>query len=640
MSHTSTAAERRGARAAAAAPDASGAFTHRQIMTILVGLLLGMFLAALDQTVVSTAIRTIADDLQGYDLQAWATTAFLITSTISTPLYGKLSDMYGRRPFYLFAIAVFVLGSALCGLSQSMYELAAFRAFQGIGAGGLMSLALAIIADIVPPRERSKYQGYFMAVFGTSSVLGPVIGGFLSGQASILGITGWRWIFYVNVPLGLLAFLVVFKVLHLPHTRRDHRIDYPGAISLIVFLVPLLVVAEQGRTWGWDSSKALISYAIAAVGFVAFVLAERALKDEALLPLRMFKNRTFSVSSIASIVLGAGMFGGILLLPQYLQIVHGSSPTEAGLQMIPLVLGIMSGSVIAGQTVARTGKYKVFPLVGVVFIVTALVALSFIVGGDTSVWTLVPFMVLLGLGLGFNFQPVILAVQNAVSPREIGVATSSVTFFRQMGGTLGTAVFLSVLFSALPGKIQSAYQTAQGTAAFQQAAAAHPDQIRQLGSAGGNLGDTSFVQAFNPVLVAPFKTGFANTLDLVFLIAACVVSIGFFVLLFLPQLALRTQSGIQAAQAGAGEATADAPADAPAEDAARSAGAAAPTSVSPVNAPAAGDGTRGDGTAAGNASVNGNGSRSGRHHASGHAATGLASIPADHLPDMAGRPQP
>ncbi|HVI19665.1 MAG TPA: MDR family MFS transporter, partial [Gaiellales bacterium] len=544
MSHTSTAAERRGARAAAAAPDASGAFTHRQIMTILVGLLLGMFLAALDQTVVSTAIRTIADDLQGYDLQAWATTAFLITSTISTPLYGKLSDMYGRRPFYLFAIAVFVLGSALCGLSQSMYELAAFRAFQGIGAGGLMSLALAIIADIVPPRERSKYQGYFMAVFGTSSVLGPVIGGFLSGQASILGITGWRWIFYVNVPLGLLAFIVVFKVLHLPHTRRDHRIDYPGAIALIVFLVPLLVVAEQGRTWGWDSSKALISYAIAAVGFVAFVLAERALKDEALLPLRMFKNRTFSVSSIASIVLGAGMFGGILLLPQYLQIVHGSSPTEAGLQMIPLVLGIMSGSVIAGQTVARTGKYKIFPLVGVVFIVTSLVALSFIVDGDTSVWALVPFMVLLGLGLGFNFQPVILAVQNAVSPQEIGVATSSVTFFRQMGGTLGTAVFLSVLFSALPANISSAYATAANEPAFQQAAAAHPEQIQQLGSAGGNLGDTSFVQTIDQALAAPFKTGFSDALDLVFLIAAVVVALGFFVLIFLPQLPLRTQSGI------------------------------------------------------------------------------------------------
>jgi EmrB/QacA subfamily drug resistance transporter len=563
-------------RAAAAAPDASGAFTHRQIMTILVGLLLGMFLAALDQTVVSTAIRTIADDLEGYDLQAWATTAFLITSTIATPLYGKLSDIYGRRGFYLFAIAVFVVGSMLCGLATSMYELAVFRAIQGIGAGGLMSLALAIIADIVPPRERSKYQGYFMAVFGTSSVLGPVVGGFLSGQSSILGITGWRWIFYVNVPLGVLALVVVFKVLHLPHARRDHRIDWPGALALVTFLVPLLIIAEQGRTWGWGSTRALVCYAIGAVGFVLFVLAERAYKDEALLPLRMFKNRTFAVSSLSSIVLGAGMFGGILLLPQYLQIVHGSSPTEAGLQMIPLVLGIMSGSIIAGQTISRTGKYKLFPLIGVVFIVAALVSLSLIVGADTSVWALVPFMVLMGLGLGFNFQPVILAVQNAVSPREIGVATSSVTFFRQMGGTLGTAVFLSVLFSALPGRISDAYDTAQGDPAFQQAAAAHPDQLQQLDGAGSDLGDTSFVQSIDQALAAPFKTGFADTLDLVFLIAAVVVALGFFVLIFLPQLALRTESGIQAAQAGTGET-----AGSPAAASAAAAGAAAPTSVAP-----------------------------------------------------------
>jgi EmrB/QacA subfamily drug resistance transporter len=637
MSHTSTrhgAAGRRDARAAAAAPDASGVFTHRQIMTILVGLLLGMFLAALDQTVVSTAIRTIADDLQGYDLQAWATTAFLITSTIATPLYGKLSDIYGRRGFYLFAIAVFVVGSFLCGFANSMYELAAFRAFQGIGAGGLMSLALAIIADIVPPRERSKYQGYFMAVFGTSSVLGPVIGGFLSGQSSILGITGWRWIFYVNVPLGLLAFVVVMKVLHLPHTRRDHRIDYPGALSLIVFLVPLLIVAEQGRTWGWGSTRSLVSYAIAAVGFVLFLLAERALKDEALLPLRMFKNRTFSVSSISSIVLGAGMFGGILLLPQYLQIVHGSSPTQAGLQMIPLVLGIMSGSVIAGQTVARTGKYKIFPLVGVLFIVTALVSLSLIVAADTHVWTLVPFMVLLGLGLGFNFQPVILAVQNAVSPREIGVATSSVTFFRQMGGTLGTAVFLSILFTRLPTDIGSSLQSA---------AAADPRvaQALQSGqiSGGGNLSDTSFIQKLPDFLATPFKTGFSNTLDLVFLVAAGVVALGFFVLIFLPQLELRTQSGIQAARNGAGAAkTGDA---SPADDAARAVGAAAPTSVSPANAPADGDGTRGDGTASGELTArrNGNGRGPGRHEAPDHAATGLASIPADHLPEGVGRPR-
>jgi EmrB/QacA subfamily drug resistance transporter len=578
QSTRTSAAERRVARAAAAAPDASGVFTHRQIITILSGLMLGMFLAALDQTVVSTAIRTIADDLQGYDLQAWATTAFLITSTIATPLYGKLSDIYGRRGFYLFAIVVFVVGSALCGVANSMYELAAFRALQGIGAGGLMSLALAIIADVVPPRERSKYQGYFMAVWGTSSVLGPVIGGFLAGQDSILGLDGWRWIFWINVPLGIAAITVVLRVLHLPHTRREHRIDWPGALSLVVALVPLLIVAEQGRTWGWTSGGALTCYVVGAAGLVAFVLAERAYGEDAILPLRMFANRTFSVSSASSIVLGAGMFGGILLLPQYLQVVHGSSPTVAGLQMLPLVLGIMTGALSAGQTIARTGKYKIFPLVGVVLMTVALLALSLVVEADTSVWTLVPFMLLLGLGLGFNMQPVILAVQNAVSPREIGVATSSVTFFRQMGGTIGTAAFLSIMFSRLgteiPEQIRQAAQTSPEAA--QQAAA-----LQQAGA--DVLSDTSAINAF-PALVTPFRVGFSDTLDLVFLVAAAVVGVGFFVLWFLPQLELRTQSGIQAQQAagdGAAEpGTAVAP-GVPADQPVQAVGAAAPTSTAP-----------------------------------------------------------
>jgi EmrB/QacA subfamily drug resistance transporter len=577
QSTRTSAADRRDARAAAAAPDASGVFTHRQILTILGGLMLGMFLAALDQTVVSTAIRTIADDLNGYDLQAWATTAFLITSTISTPLYGKLSDLYGRRPFYLFAIGVFVVGSMLCGLADSMYQLAAFRAIQGIGAGGLMSLALAIIGDIVPPRERSRYQGMFMAVFGTSSVLGPVIGGFFAGQASLLGIAGWRWIFYINVPLGVAAFAVVYRVLHLPHTRREHRIDWPGALALIVCLVPLLIVAEQGRIWGWSSGRALLCYVVGVVGLIAFILAERAYKDDALLPLRMFKNRSFAVSSVGSVVLGAGMFGGILLLPQYLQIVHGSSPTVAGLQMIPLVAGIMTGAMGSGIAISKTGKYKIYPLVGIVFIVASLVSMSFLIDADTSVWTLAPFMVLLGLGLGFNFQPVILAVQNAVRPNEMGVATSSVTFFRQMGGTIGVAAFLSILFTTLPGKITHAVSAA----AASDPRVAQAVQSGQLKGAG-DLSDTSFIQKLPDFLALPFKTGFSDAIDLVFLVAAAVVAIGFFVMLFLPELPLRNQSGIQAQQAGADElaGTAVTP-DVEADQPVQAVGASAPTSTPP-----------------------------------------------------------
>jgi EmrB/QacA subfamily drug resistance transporter len=566
-----SAADRRDARAAAAAPDADGGFTHRQIVTILLGLVTAMFLAALDQTVVSTAIRTIADDLQGYDLQAWATTAFLITSTIATPLYGKLSDIYGRRPFYLFAIAVFIVGSLACAFATSMYQLAAFRALQGVGAGGLMSLALAIIGDIVPPRERSKYQGYFMAVFGTSSVLGPVIGGFLAGQASIVAIDGWRWIFLINVPLGAVAFAVVYRVLHLPHQRRDHRIDWPGALALVTFLVPLLIIAEQGRTWGWSSSGALVCYAIGAVGFVLFLLAERAYGDEALLPLRLFRNRSFAVGGIGSIVMGAGMFGGILLLPQYLQIVQGSSATVAGLQMIPLVAGIMVGAMSSGIAISKTGKYKIFPLVGIALMVTALLSMSFIVAADTSVWTLVPFMVLLGLGLGFNFQPVILAVQNAVSPREMGVATSSVTFFRQMGGTIGVAAFLSILFTRLPTDIGDAVRSAAAT----DPRVAEAVQSGRLQT--GDLSDTSFIQRLPDYLAQPFKVGFSESIDAVFLIAACVVAVGFFVFLFLPQLALSNKSGIQARQDEVGTP----PEDDAAGQALHAAGTAAPTSVAP-----------------------------------------------------------
>ena len=534
---------------AVGAPDAerpSVEFTHRQILTILAALMMGMFLAALDQTIMATATRTIADDLNGFDLQAWTTTAFLITSTISTPLYGKLSDIYGRRGFFLFAIAAFVVGSILCGLAESMYQLAAYRAIQGIGAGGLMSMALAIIGDIVPPRQRAKYQGFFLAVFGTASVIGPLLGGFFAGQDTILGITGWRWIFFLNVPIGIVAMLVVARVLHLPHTRTDHRIDWPGAVALVVGLVPLLTVAEQGRAWGWGSPRSLGCYAIGVIGIVAFILAERAYKDEALLPLRLFRNRTVAVGSLSSAIVGMAMFGGLLTVPLYLQIVKGSTATEAGLQMIPFVIGIMAGSIVCGQLIARTGRYRIFPIIGSALMVIAL-GLFAMVGADTPLWRTMLVMVLMGLGLGGNMQPMITAVQNAVSPREIGVATSSVTFFRSMGGTLGTAIFLSVLFNVVGDRISSAYRAAQGTPEFQQALAADPSQLQTLQQAQSTdaLNDTSFLGRLSDVVSHPFKVGFSDGIQLIFVLVAAVMVLGLIVVLFLPEIPLQQRSAQQ-----------------------------------------------------------------------------------------------
>ncbi|GAA2886755.1 MFS transporter [Actinoplanes cyaneus] len=520
-------------------------FTHRQILTILGGLMMGMFLAALDQTIMATATRTIADDLNGFNLQAWATTAFLITSTISTPLYGKLSDIYGRRPFFLFAIGIFIVGSMLCGLSQNMYELAAFRAIQGIGAGGLMSLALAIIGDIVPPRERAKYQGLFLAVFGTASVLGPILGGFFAGADTLLWVDGWRWVFYLNVPIGIAAMLVVARVLHLPHTRVNHRIDWPGAVALIVGLVPLLTVAEQGRDWGWDSGRSIACYAIGVIGLVAFIFAERAYKEEALLPLRLFGNRTIAVGTGASTILGIAMFGGLMTVPLYLQIVKGSSATAAGLQMIPFVVGIMSGSIISGQLISRTGRYRIFPIIGSTLMVIALFLFS-LIGADTPLWRTMLVMVLMGLGLGGNMQPMITAVQNAVSPREIGVATGAVTFFRSMGGTLGTAVFLSVLFNVLPGNIKDAYADAAKNPEFVKAAA-DPAQQQLLAQAqgGGGLSDTSFINKLTDVVAHPFKVGFSDSVHVVYLMAFFIMLVGLVAVLFLPEIPLSMRSAQQ-----------------------------------------------------------------------------------------------
>jgi len=546
--------------ATSALPD-EGALTHRQIVTILIGLMMGMFLAALDQTIVATSIRTIADDLKGLDQQAWATTAYLITATIVTPLYGKLGDIYGRKKLFIFAISIFIVGSALSSFATSMYSLAAFRAVQGLGAGGLMSLALAIIGDIVPPRERAKYQGYFLAVFGISSVAGPVIGGFFAGADTILGITGWRWVFLVNVPIGIAALVVVSRTLHLRHQRLDHRIDWLGAFLLSAALVPLLIVLEQGREWGWTSTAAWVAYVVSALAAVLFVLQERRIGDEAILPLRMFRNRTVGVSSAASVVIGVAMFGGLAALPLYLQIVKGSTPTEAGLQLIPMVAGIMVGSISSGQIIARTGRYRIFPVVGSGLLVAGLFVFHY-VGYDTPLWQTMLVMVVFGLGLGFNFQPLTLAVQNAVPPQQIGVATSTATFTRQMGGTIGTAVFLSILFSAVPEKIAAAFGAAAPTADFQAGIAAGlqappgtadntvATALQQAASSGsvsaasssGVLSDSSFLTDLDPRLAKPFLVGFSDAMDLVFLVGAAVMVVGFLIMLRLPHVELRSGS--------------------------------------------------------------------------------------------------
>ena len=543
-----------------------GGLSHRQILTILSGLMMGMFLAALDQTIVSTAIRTISDDLHGLSEQAWVTTAYLITSTISTPLYGKLSDLYGRKPFFLAAITIFITGSAACTFSTSMIELAAFRAFQGIGAGGLMSLALAIIGDIVPPRERAKYQGYILAVFATSSVLGPLVGGFLAGQNSILGIVGWRWVFLVNVPIGVVALFVVAKVLNVPHNRREHRVDWWGAITIAIGVVPLLLVAEQGQSWGWTSLRSLLCFAVGILGVIAWIVIELRMGDDALIPMRLFGNKVFSRTSLLSVLVGAGMFGGMLMIPQYLQIVKGASPTKSGLLMLPLMLGMMSASIATGQLIARTGRYKIFPMVGTALMTISMLLFQFEVQWNTPLLETMGYMLLLGIGLGFTMQTLTLAVQNAVPPQDMGVATASATFFRQLGATAGTAIFLSVLFSNVGGKIQSAFTAAAKTPGFQAAVhdpsvMANPanqpvvEMLRNPGASGGGstavLNDSSFIQKLTAVFADPFKQGFADSMHTVFMLGAIVTAIAFVLVFFIKEVPLRKVSAMQARAADA-----------------------------------------------------------------------------------------
>ncbi|MEJ7648317.1 MAG: MDR family MFS transporter [Nakamurella sp.] len=552
----------------AAQTDSAGGLTHKQILTILAGLMAGMFLAALDQTVVSTAIRTIADDLNGISLQAWVTTAYLITSTIATPLYGKLSDIYGRRPFFLLAITIFVVGSAACSFAWSMESLAAFRAFQGLGAGGLFSLALAIIGDILAPRERAKYQGYFLAVFGTSSVIGPLVGGLFAGAPSILGITGWRWVFLINVPIGIIALAIVFKVLHIPHTMRAHRIDWWGAATLILGLVPMLLVAEQGRTWGWGSAGALVCYALTVIGLGLFIRIEFAMGDEALIPMKLFRDKTFSLVQGAGILVGMAMFGAILTIPLFLQIVRGATPTQSGLEMLAMTIGIMSASIISGLLTSKTGRYKIFPVVGLPLVVIGAGLFALLLQTDTPNPILWGLMFLIGFGIGTSMQTLTLAAQNSVPPSDIGVATSTATFFRQTGGTIGVAVFLSMLFSTLGDNIQSRVSTAFNdptflAAAAKQAGSEEPAAIQAVVTGFGQQmsSDTSFLQRVDPVLAGPYQQGFVDSMRPVFLAAALVAIAAWLLLLFMKEVPLRTMSALQERQQAEAQAAAAAAGD-------------------------------------------------------------------------------
>ena len=537
---------------------AQAIMSKREILLVMIGLMSGMFLSALDQTVVSTSMRTIADDLDGMSLQAWVTTAYMIMSTISTPLYGKLSDIFGRRPLFIIAISVFVIGSLLAGTADSMYQLAGYRAIQGLGAGGLMALPLAIMGDMLAPRERAKYQGFFLAVFGVSSVIGPLIGGLLSGTPEILGITGWRWVFLINVPIGIVALGIVLKALHLPKTHRRVRIDWWGAATVITATVPLLVVAEQGRTWGWLSTASISCYLIGIFSAVAFVMIERAMGDDALIPMKMFKSQTFTMATILGVFVGFGMFGAMMTIPLYLQLVKGATPTESGLLMLPMILGLMIASIVSGQVMAKTGSYKWFPRVGTAFMILGFYLFTRLTW-DSPLWFVMIGMFFMGAGLGQLMQTLTVASQNSVGPRDIGVATSSSTFFRTMGGTAGTAILFSVLFNTIPEALKKAFETPSITAGVAKALA-NPKVLADPANAGilavykdptavgSSLdGDTSFLVGANQALAKPFLVGFADATVTIYWIGLGVVTVAFILSWFLKATPLRQKSAMQEA---------------------------------------------------------------------------------------------
>ncbi|WP_309058936.1 MFS transporter [Streptomyces sp.] len=480
-------------------------------------LLLGLLLAALDQTIVATALPTIVSELGGLEHLSWVVTAYLLASTAATPLWGKLGDQYGRKRLFQIAIVIFLVGSALCGAAQDMPQLIAFRALQGLGGGGLIVLSMAIVGDLVPPRERGRYQGLFGAVFGTTSVLGPLLGGLLTEHLS------WRWVFYVNLPVGVVALAVIAAVLHIPRRSTKHVIDYLGTFLIASVATCLVLVASLGgTTWSWGSPQIAGLAVLGAVLAVAFVAAERR-AAEPVLPLKLFRVRTFTLSAVISFIIGFAMFGAMTYLPTFLQVVQGVTPTMSGVHMLPMVAGILLASTGSGQIISRTGRWKVFPVAGTAVTTLGLLLLHQL-DAHSSAAVMSLFFFVLGFGLGLVMQVLVLIVQNAVPYEDLGVATSGATFFRSIGASFGVAVFGTVFAGRLGDKLTDALSGAR-----------LPPGI----SADSLEADPRGIAALPPALRASAVDAYASAITDVFLYAAPVAVLGFVLAWFLKEDRLR-----------------------------------------------------------------------------------------------------
>jgi EmrB/QacA subfamily drug resistance transporter len=493
------------------------------VLVVFTGLMLVMLMAALDQTIVSTALPTIVGDLGGLNHISWVVTAYLLAQTAVMPVYGKLGDMYGRKVVLQFALVVFLIGSALCGLATSLTELVAFRAIQGLGGGGLMVGAMAAIGDVVTPRERGRYQGLFGAVFGLASVIGPLLGGFFTTSLS------WRWIFYINVPVGVVAFLVLAATLPSAAEHLHRRIDYAGATLLAAALVGIVLVCTLGGVDHPWFSGLIIGLAVASIALVAAFVWAEGRAAEPVLPLHLFGNRVFNVTSAVGFVVGFALFGSVTYLPLFLQVVNGSSPTGSGLQILPLMAGLLITSIASGQIITRTGRYRVFPIAGTFVMIVGLYLLSRM---DASTSRLVSslYMFVLGLGLGMVMQVLVLAVQNAVGYEDLGVATSGATLFRSIGGSVGTAILGSIFSGRLKANLTTNLATVDATAKLP------PAQLHKLSGAIGNPASLKRLPA--PVHHA-YIVSFTHALDRVFVVAAVIAAAAFLLSWLLEQRPLR-----------------------------------------------------------------------------------------------------